>query len=147
MTPSEAGVIEVSDSVRAALADLVAVYASRRPHWNDVDVDVDVGVDVGADVDVGAEAEAEADVGAGRGSAAASSGTGPSVRILDAEVLDPGRPGIVDVVAELDDRVVHVPFGLRSPGDEAHFIPDGDDPVLGVLVDADGDVLVFDATR
>ena len=75
------------------------------------------------------------------------SGPGPSVRVLDVEVLDPGRPGIVDVVAELDDRVVHVPFGLRSPGEDTHFIPDGEDAVLGFLVDADGEALVFDATR
>ena len=71
----------------------------------------------------------------------------PVARVLDAEVLGPGRPGIVDVVAELGERFVHVPFGLRSPGEETRFIPDGDDAVLGSFVDDDGAAVVFDATR
>ncbi|HEY5023909.1 MAG TPA: hypothetical protein VII76_02950 [Acidimicrobiales bacterium] len=108
MTAPDAGVVDVSDSVRAALADLVSTYAARRPDWDD-------------------------------GAAA--------VRVLDAEVLGPGRPGIVDVVAEFDGRLVHVPFGLRSPGEDTRFIPDGEDPVLGSLVDDDGAAVVFDATR
>ena len=103
------------------LADLVSVYAARRPGW-----DNDAGGSTGGGGDVG---------GAG------------GVRVLDAEVLGPGRPGIVDVVAELGDRFVHVPFGLRTPGEEARFIPDGDDAVLGSLVDDDGSAIVFDATR
>jgi maltokinase len=73
-------------------------------------------------------------------------GGGP-VRVLDTEVLGPGRPGIVDVVAEFGDRYVHVPFGLRTPGEETRFIPDGDDAVLGSLVDDEGAAVVFDATR
>jgi maltokinase len=121
VTPSDTGVIDVSDSARAALADLVSVYAARRPGW-----DNDAGGSTGGGGDVG---------GAG------------GVRVLDAEVLGPGRPGIVDVVAELGDRFVHVPFGLRTPGEEARFIPDGDDAVLGSLVDDDGSAIVFDATR
>ncbi len=145
--------IEVSDSVRAALAELVVVYASRRPHWNDTEAGTDTGAHAGADSgedradDAHAGSGAEADVGTARGPALDRSAPGPSVRVLDAEVLDPGRPGIVDVVAELDDRVVHVPFGLRSPGEDTHFIPDGEDAVLGFLADAGGEALVFDATR
>jgi len=116
MTPSETDVVDVSDSARAALADLVSTYAARRPEW---------------DVE-----------GAG-----ASGAVRAAVRVLEAEMLEPGRPGIVDVVAELGDRLVHIPFGLRSPEDETRFIPDGEDPVLGSLVDGDGDAVVFDATR
>jgi maltokinase len=107
VTPSETGVVDVPDSARAALAELVLTYAARRPGWD---------------------------------------GGGP-VRVVDAEVLGRGRPGIVDVVAEMGDRFVHVPFGLRVPGEEARFIPDGDDPVLGSLEDEEGSAVVFDATR
>jgi maltokinase len=107
VTPPDTGAGDVSDSARAALVELVAAYAARRPGWE----------------------------------------AGGPVRVLDAEVLASGRPGIVDVVAEWGDRVVHVPFGLRTPGEEARFIPDGDDAVLGSLVDADGAAVVFDATR
>ncbi len=112
MSPSETGVVDVSDAARAALADLVATYAARRPGW---------------DVDDGAV-------------------TGP-VRVLEAELLVPGRPGIVDVVAELGGRIVHVAFGLRAPGEEARFIPDDVDAVLGSLVDDEGEAMVFDVTR
>ncbi len=112
MSPSETGVVDVSDSARAALADLVAAYAARRPGW---------------DVDEGAVA-------------------GP-VQVLEAELLVPGRPGIVDVVADLGGRVVHVAFGLRAPGEDARFIPDDVDAVLGSLVDDEGEAMVFDATR
>ncbi len=113
MSAAETGVVDVSDSARAALADLVSTYAARRPGW---------------DVELGA------------------GGAGP-VRVLEAEMLCPGRPGIVDVVAELGGRLVHVAFGLRAPEEDTWFIPDGDDAVLGSLVDDDGAAVVFDATR
>ncbi len=106
MSAAETGVVEVSDSARAALADLVSAYAARRPGWDVV-----------------------------------------PVRLLEAEMLAPGRPGIVDVVAELGDRLVHVAFGLRASDEDARFIPDGEDVVLGSLVDDDGAAVVFDATR
>ncbi len=125
MTPSETGVVDVSDSARAALADLVSAYAARRTGWEEA----------------GWEQDDQDDDGGG-----ASAVIAPP-RLLDAEVLDAGRPGIVDVVAELGDRFVHVPFGLRSPGEETRFIPDGDDAVLGSLVDDEGSAVVFDATR
>jgi maltokinase len=114
LTPSEAGVVDVSDSARAALADLVSVYAARHPGWDAGD---------------------SADAGSG------------AVSVLDAEILAPGRPGIVDVVAELGGRIVHVPFGLRTPGEDTRFIPDGDDAVLGSMVDDEGTAVVFDVAR
>jgi maltokinase len=109
VTPSETGVVDVSDSARAALAELVSAYVARRLGWD------------------GASDEA--------------------VRVFDAEILGPGRPGIVDVVAVFGDRLVHVPFGLRALGEETRFIPDGDDAVLGSMVDDEGDAMVFEATR
>ena len=71
-----------------------------------------------------------------------------AVRVLDAENLHPGWPGLVDVLAEVEGRgVVHVPLGLRAPGEEARFMPEGEDPVLG-LFESDGGVAVaFEATR
>ena len=141
MTPSDTGVIEVSDSARAALADLVSVYAARRPGWEDEMTGSGSGgagrAGSGSDRDDG-------EIGGGDSGGGDSGGV---VRVLDAEVLGPGRPGIVDVVAELGDRFVHVPFGLRTPGEEGRFIPDGDDAVLGSLDDDDGSAIVFDATR
>jgi maltokinase len=113
MTPSETDVVGVSDSARAALADLVSVYAARRSEW-----------DNGGDLDDRA-----------------------AVQVLDAELLGSGRPGIIDVVAKVGDRFVHIPFGLRTPGEETRFLPDGDDAILGSLVDDDGAAVVFDATR
>jgi maltokinase len=107
VTPSETGVVDVSDAARAALAELLTSYAARRPGWDE----------------------------------------GASVLVLDAEVLVPGRPGIVDVVAQFGGGMVHVPFGLRTPGEETRFIPDGDDAVLGSIVEGEEASVVFDATR
>lgn len=71
-----------------------------------------------------------------------------AVQVLEAEVMSPGRPGVIDVVAELAGRgLVHVPIGLRAPGDESRFLPDGEDPVLGLFEDGDGLAVAFDAAR
>ena len=72
------------------------------------------------------------------------------VHVLDAEVVVPGRPGVIDVVARLgglEGHLVHVPLGLRASLDEVRFLPDGDEPVLGTVADDDGPALVFEATR
>ncbi|HXQ91022.1 MAG TPA: hypothetical protein VN768_05635 [Acidimicrobiales bacterium] len=74
-------------------------------------------------------------------------GGGGQVEVLDAAVLHPGRPGIVDVIAAEGDRVVHLPLGLRDPTDEARFIPEGEDPVLGLFEDEGGVAVAFDAMR
>ncbi|HUC38431.1 MAG TPA: hypothetical protein VMR97_15065 [Acidimicrobiales bacterium] len=66
------------------------------------------------------------------------------VTLVDAEILAAGRPGIVDVVAEVGGRVLHLPLGLRSPGEESHFLPEGDDAVLGIFEDSEGVALVTD---
>jgi len=66
--------------------------------------------------------------------------------VLDASVLVDGRPGLVDVVAEVAGRTVHVAFGLRALGDEAHFFPGLGDPVLGLYEDDRGLAVAFDAT-
>jgi maltokinase len=120
MTAPETGVVGVSDSARAALADLVSTYAARRADW-----------------------EVPGPGGGGDGG-----DDGGGVDVIDAEILSPGRPGIVDVVAAFGGRFVHVPFGLRASGEDIRFIPDGEDAVLGSLIDGDdGEAVVFDATR
>jgi maltokinase len=72
---------------------------------------------------------------------------GVPVRVLEAEVVSPRRPGIVDVVARVGDRVLHLPIGLRPPGADTRFLTGNDDPVLGVFEDAEGPAVAFDALR
>ncbi|HAM03610.1 MAG TPA: hypothetical protein DCQ30_15510 [Acidimicrobiaceae bacterium] len=74
-------------------------------------------------------------------------GDTPPVTVLDAVQLRRGRPGLLDVVAEVGSRVVHVPLGLRSPDDQVRVLADGEDVVLGIVGDGDGDAVVFDALR
>jgi len=68
-------------------------------------------------------------------------------RVLDAVQLRAGRPGLLDVVAEVGSRLVHVPLGLRPPGEELAVLADGEDPVLGTVDDGDGEAVAFDAVR
>jgi maltokinase len=64
-----------------------------------------------------------------------------------AEVLLAGRPGLLDVVAEVGGRLAHVVVGLRSVGDEPHFLRAGDEVALGLLEDDDGLAVCTDALR
>jgi len=66
--------------------------------------------------------------------------------VLDASVLVEGRPGVLDVVADVDGHRVHVALGLRPLGDEARFFPGVEDPVLGLYEDGRGLAVAFDAT-
>ncbi|MHB1710650.1 MAG: hypothetical protein ACYCV7_04505 [Acidimicrobiales bacterium] len=69
-----------------------------------------------------------------------------AIAILSAEVVRPGRPGLVSVIADVSGQVIHVVFGLRTPGDEVQFLADADDSPLGVIEDDEGLAVVFDAT-
>lgn len=69
------------------------------------------------------------------------------VRVLDTETMRTLRPSLLDVVAEAGGRLVHVALGLRTPGDDKHFFPGGEDPVLGVLQDDGSRLVAFDALR
>jgi maltokinase len=69
----------------------------------------------------------------------------PTVRVIDAAPVVTGRPGVLDVVADVDGRIVHLPLGLRAPGDESRFLAEADDPVLGLYEDGDGMAVAFDA--
>jgi maltokinase len=70
------------------------------------------------------------------------------VELVDVDLVDDGRPGVVDVLARLpgeaDDRLAHAILGLRRPGDEVHVVGSCDDPVLGLLDDEHGMAVVVD---
>jgi predicted trehalose synthase len=70
-----------------------------------------------------------------------------SVEVREVEVLRAGRPGLLDVIAEVEGRTAHAVLGLRRPGDEAHLLRVSDDPVLGLLDDEHGLGVVVDALR
>ncbi len=73
-------------------------------------------------------------------------GSGPRwVEVREVEVLRPGRPGLLDVIAEVDGRLAHTVLGVRRPGEEAHFLRATDEPVLGLFEDAEGLGVVLDA--
>jgi maltokinase len=67
--------------------------------------------------------------------------------VLDAVRLRRGRPGLIDVVAEVTSRIVHVPIGVRAPADHVRLLTDGEEVVLGTVDDGDGVAMAFDALR
>jgi predicted trehalose synthase len=67
--------------------------------------------------------------------------------IRRAEVILPGRPGLLDLVAEVNGRLAHLVVGLRGVGDEPHFLRAGDELALGLLEDDDGLAVCTDALR
>ncbi len=67
--------------------------------------------------------------------------------IVRAEVLRPGRPGLLDIVADVDGRLAHVVVGLRGVADEQHFLRSGEEAALGLLDDDDGLAVCTDALR
>jgi hypothetical protein len=69
------------------------------------------------------------------------------IELRRAEVLRPGRPGLLDLVAEVNGRLAHMVIGLRNSDDEPHVLRPGDDVVLGLLEDDDGLAVCVDALR
>ncbi len=63
------------------------------------------------------------------------------------EVLRPGRPGLIDVVARVGDRRAHFVVGLRGVADEPHFLRSGEEAALGLLDDEDGLAVCTDTLR
>jgi maltokinase len=72
---------------------------------------------------------------------------GNAITILRAEELRPGRPGLLDVVALVDDREGHFVVGLRGVADEQHFLRPGEEAALGLLDDEAGLAVCTDALR
>jgi len=75
------------------------------------------------------------------------SGPGGEVEVLRAEVLRPGRPGLLDLVVRVGARAAHMVAGLRSVGDEPHFLRAGEEVALGLLDDDHGLAVCTDALR
>ena len=74
--------------------------------------------------------------------------TPPSDVVIErAEVLVPGRPGLIDIVARVGDRRAHLVAGLRRVTDEPHFLRAGEEAALGLLDDKDGLAVCTDALR
>jgi hypothetical protein len=69
------------------------------------------------------------------------------ITLRRAEVLRPGRPGLLDLVAGVNGRLAHLVVGLRNVGDEPHFLRAGDEVALGLLEDDDGLAVCTDALR
>ncbi|HLN17317.1 MAG TPA: hypothetical protein VK277_11290 [Acidimicrobiales bacterium] len=74
------------------------------------------------------------------------SGEAP-VDVRQVEVLRAGRPGLIDVLAEVNGVTAHAVFGLRRPGQEAHFLRSGEEPIVGLLDDDEGLGVAVDALR
>ncbi|HXY28529.1 MAG TPA: hypothetical protein VEH82_09650 [Acidimicrobiales bacterium] len=70
---------------------------------------------------------------------------GSEVTVERAEVLRPGRPGLLDLVARVGERRAHVVVGLRAVGDEPHFLRSADESALGLLDDEHGLAVCTDA--
>jgi maltokinase len=70
-----------------------------------------------------------------------------SVVVREVEVLRVGRPGVLDVLADVAGRTAHVVFGLHAPGAEPRALGGGEDPVLGSFDDEAGSAAVVDALR
>jgi len=69
------------------------------------------------------------------------------ITIVRAEVLRPGRPGLLDIVAQVGERRAHVVAGLRGVADEPHFLRAGEEAALGLLDDDHGLAVCTDALR
>jgi maltokinase len=69
------------------------------------------------------------------------------ITVRRVEVLRAGRPGLLDVVAEMGGRLAHMIAGLRRVGDEPRFLRPGDEAALGLFEDDDGLAVCLDALR
>jgi maltokinase len=70
-----------------------------------------------------------------------------AITLRRVEVLRAGRPGLLDVVAEVGGRLAHMIAGLRRVGDEPRFLRPGDEAALGLFEDDDGLAVCIDALR
>ncbi len=71
---------------------------------------------------------------------------GPApVELVEAEVLRPGRPALLDVLGRVDGRLAHAVFGVRRPDELTRAAAGNDEIVLGRLEDAGGEGLLVDA--
>jgi maltokinase len=69
----------------------------------------------------------------------------PAVTVRQVEVLRPGRTGVVDILADVDNRVAHAVVSVRRPGEEVPLLRASDESVLGLLEDDHGLGVLADA--
>lgn len=69
---------------------------------------------------------------------------GNDIDLVDVELLRAGRPGVLDVVAEMDGRLAHAVLGLRRPGDELELVGSVEEPALGLVEDSAGMAVMVD---
>ncbi len=70
------------------------------------------------------------------------------IEIVRDEVLRPGRPGLLDVVARVDGAfLAHMVVGLRSVAEEPHFLRPAEECALGLLDGEEGLAVCSDALR
>jgi maltokinase len=69
------------------------------------------------------------------------------VTLIDEELIVKGRPGVHDVVADVGGTLVHLPVGLRIPGDDSRVLAGVEEAVLGLHDDPEGMAVAFDAVR
>ncbi len=68
-----------------------------------------------------------------------------AIRVVDLEVIRLGRPGLVDVVAEMDGRLGHAVLAILGPNEPLRLLCPVEDPTLGTVEDAEGVGIVADA--
>ena len=72
---------------------------------------------------------------------------GHRVEIREVEVLRAGRPGLLDVLADVDGRGMHAVLGVRADGGGQATDAAGDGKGLGLIHDDEGLASVIDALR
>ncbi|HUZ11115.1 MAG TPA: hypothetical protein VMU76_13200 [Acidimicrobiales bacterium] len=70
---------------------------------------------------------------------------GHRVEVREVEVLLAGRPGLLDVLADVDGHGMHAVLGVRADGGEQAPEPGGDGRGLGLIHDDEGLASVIDA--
>ncbi len=71
-------------------------------------------------------------------------GPGP-LEVVAVEMLRPGRPGLLDVVARAQGRTAHLVVGLHEPGGEVRMLRGAEDGLLGPYADEGGAAVAVDA--
>jgi maltokinase len=70
-----------------------------------------------------------------------------AVELVEAEVLRPGRPGLLDVLARVEGRLAHAVLGVCRPGELPPAGAGADELALGRFEDDQGPGVLVDALR
>jgi maltokinase len=69
------------------------------------------------------------------------------INVVRAEILREGRPGLLDIVADVSEGRAHLVAGLRAVGDVVHFLHPTEEQALGLFEDEVGLAVCTDALR